>query len=54
MEMIQERLKNKNVHIKKESVEVEVAESATGDHYIEFGGSPRAAGKRQTNGIVII
>ncbi|MEK7187153.1 MAG: hypothetical protein AAB690_02550 [Patescibacteria group bacterium] len=53
IEMFLERLNSKNVSVKKEVVEVNVAESSVGDHYIEFGGSARSAGKRQVNGIVL-
>jgi len=34
------------------SVEVDVIESATGDHYIEFGGECRKPGKRSVSGLV--
>ncbi|MBI4066324.1 hypothetical protein HY411_01265, partial [Candidatus Gottesmanbacteria bacterium] len=34
-------------------IEVDVNESATGDHYIEFGGDGRRAGKRQVTGITL-
>lgn len=52
-DMLVERFKSRNIAAEKESVEVNVVESATGDHYIEFGGGARTAGKRQTNGIII-
>lgn len=52
-DMLLETFKSKNISAEKETVEVNVAESATGDHYIEFGGSSRSAGKRQVNGIVL-
>lgn len=39
--------------INTEQVEVDVAKSAFGDHYVEFGGWARAAGKRSVEGITI-
>lgn len=53
MDMMQERFKSKNITVERELVEVDVAGSAAGDHYIEFGGSARTAGKRQVNGLVL-
>lgn len=52
-DMLLERFKVKNIPGQVESVEVNVVESATGDHYVEFGGSARTAGKRQANGILL-
>lgn len=52
-DMLLERFKSKNISAEKEIVEVNVVESATGDHYIEFSGNGRAAGKRQVGGIAI-
>ncbi|KKU01846.1 MAG: hypothetical protein UX05_C0016G0017 [Candidatus Amesbacteria bacterium GW2011_GWC2_45_19] len=51
--MFLERLKSKNISVEKEAVEVNVAESSAGDHYIEFGGGARSAGKRQVNGVIL-
>ena len=42
-----------NAYIKEEQVEVNVAESAMANHYIEFGGNSRSSGKRNVKGIVI-
>lgn len=53
LDMIQEMFKTKNITTEKEFVEVDVTESATGDHYIELGGLARTAGKRQVNGLVL-
>lgn len=53
LDMMQERFKQKNINAEIELVEVDVAESAMGHHYIEFGGPARAAGKRKVNGIII-
>ena len=39
--------------IEPEQVEVDVAESAFGDHYVEFGGDTRTAGKRNVDGLTI-
>lgn len=36
-----------------EEVSIDVVASASGDHYVEFGGSARNAGVRTSNGIVI-
>ena len=33
--------------------EVDVVETAIGDHYVEFGGKPREFGKRKTSGLSI-
>lgn len=52
-EMLLERFRMKNVSGQMESIEVDVAQSATGDHYVEFGGGARSAGKRQANGILL-
>ncbi|KKU37983.1 MAG: hypothetical protein UX99_C0011G0018 [Candidatus Amesbacteria bacterium GW2011_GWB1_47_26] len=52
-DMFLERLKSKNISVEKEAVEVNVAESSAGDHYIEFGGGARSAGKRQVNGVIL-
>jgi len=52
-DMLLERFRMKNVTGQMETIEVNVAESATGDHYIEFGGGSRSAGKRQANGVLL-
>lgn len=52
-DMLLERFKAKNILGQTETIEVNVAESATGDHYIEFGGGARTAGKRQASGILL-
>lgn len=51
-DMLLEKFRAKNISGQVESVEVNVAESATGDHYVEFGGNARSAGKRKANGIL--
>lgn len=43
----------KDLIIEEATGEVDVVESATGDHYVEFGGSCRENGKRKVSGIVI-
>ncbi len=44
----------KKVHVENTTLEVDVAKSALGDHYIEFGGgNARAAGKRTVTGLMI-
>jgi hypothetical protein len=49
-----ETLKLKGISATEEmSIGVDVAESAMGDHYIEFGGDSRSSGKRETKGIII-
>ena len=53
LSILQERFKAENITAEQELVVVDVAKSATGDHYIEFGGSVRTAGKRQVNGLVL-
>ncbi|KKU44213.1 MAG: NUDIX hydrolase [Parcubacteria group bacterium GW2011_GWA2_46_7] len=52
-EMLVESLKQQGTTAKQESIEVNVVESPAGDHYIEFGGAARAAGKRQVDGVII-
>jgi len=52
-DMLLERFKAKNILGQTETIEVNVVESATGDHYIEFGGGARTAGKRQANGVLL-
>jgi len=51
--MLQETFESKDMLVSAESVEVDVAASAAGDHYIELGGAPRQAGKRQVSGVLI-
>lgn len=46
-------LTNKSVSATSETVKVDILRSVFGDHYIEFGGSARAAGTREVNGIII-
>ncbi|MEI8067590.1 MAG: hypothetical protein WCG91_01385 [Candidatus Shapirobacteria bacterium] len=36
-----------------EKVEVDIIESAAGDHYIEIGGGARTSGKRKVDGIIV-
>jgi Txe/YoeB family toxin of Txe-Axe toxin-antitoxin module len=56
-ELFIERLKEKaegKIDIREiENVEVDVAQSAAGDHYIEFGGGARSYGKRAVNGVLL-
>jgi len=52
-EMFIERLKVKKLQASPETVETDILESALGDHYIEFGGGGRSAGKRVIGGIII-
>ena len=51
-DMLLEKFRVKNIPGQIESVEVNVVKSATGDHYVEFGGGARTAGKRQVKGIL--
>lgn len=51
-DMLLEKFRAKNISGQAESVEVNVVESATGDHYVEFGGRSRTAGKRKVNGVL--
>jgi len=52
-DMLLERFKAKNILGQAETIEVNVAESPAGDHYVEFGGNSRAAGKRLVNGVIL-
>lgn len=42
-----------NVSAEAAQVEVDVAKSPTGDHYVEFGGGCRETGKRSVSGLVL-
>ena len=56
VERLEERLSTsvgKKIEIEHGAVDINVAESATGDHYIEFGGIARQAGKRQISGVIL-
>jgi hypothetical protein len=46
-------LKSDDIAVTAESVNVDVAQSAFADHYVEFGGSVRSPGERQVEGITI-
>lgn len=55
-DMLVARMKNSlgnSVYIQEEQVEMNVAESAMSDHYIEFGGESRKSGTRKVEGITI-
>ncbi|MBI2028588.1 MAG: hypothetical protein HYT07_03175 [Candidatus Levybacteria bacterium] len=52
-DMFLERLRAKKITAEREIIEVNVVESSTGDHYIEFGGDARKSGKRDVDGILI-
>ncbi len=53
-EMLIQKLKEGKIKARwEQGIEVSIAESATGDHYTEFGGESRIAGKRRINGVVI-
>lgn len=52
-DMLLEVFKAKNILAKQESVEVDVAPSAAGDHYVEFEGSSRTPGKRSVKGVIL-
>lgn len=53
LEMLREKFEQKNVLAEGEIIRVDVAESAMGDHYIEFGGSVRENGVRAVNGLML-
>ena len=46
-------LSNKKIQAVSETVNVNVVNSAFGDHYIEFGGGERSFGERSVNGVII-
>jgi len=53
-DLLIQNLREKNILAQaEENVEVNLAESAAGDHYAEFGGSPRTFGERTVNGVTI-
>ena len=55
-DMLKSRIQNSmggNAYINEEQVNVDIAESAMADHYIEFGGDGRSSGKRDVKGVVI-
>lgn len=52
-ELLIQNLKEKGLAVSEEELEVNVQESAFGEHYIEFGGGARQAGKRSVTGITI-
>jgi hypothetical protein len=53
IDLLDEKYREKEVRTEKETVEVNVVESASADHYVEFGGGSRTAGKRQVEGLVL-
>lgn len=56
VERLEEKLSagvSKKIEVSHGSVAVSVVSSATGDHYIEFGGGARTAGERQISGVVL-
>ena len=55
-DLLVEELKGKGILANQEdNITVDIAESATGDHYVELGGEagPRSFGKRTVGGIII-
>jgi len=52
MEKLKEKIKGMSVE-EVENLEVDVVESASGDHYVEFGGNSRIHGKRSVSGVLI-
>ena len=53
VEKLNEKLGGKLDIKEAQKVEVDVAESAAEDHYVEFGGDARTAGKREVSGVLI-
>jgi hypothetical protein len=54
LEVLVKKLKEKELRASLEQVEVEVAPSVWGDHYIEFGrGAERNSGKKSVKGVLI-
>jgi len=53
IEKIQEKTGGKAQIQEAGNVEVNVVESAAGDHYVEFGGNARSAGPRNVGGVTI-
>lgn len=51
--LIQKLSESKIKSRREENIEVNITESATGDHYAEFGGKVRSSGKRKVNGVII-
>ena len=43
----------KAVVVETKELTVNVSRSATGDHYIEFGGNARAEGERRISGLLV-
>lgn len=52
-DLLIKNLEEKNVQGINQQLTIDVAQSAAGDHYIEFGGSARTAGKRVVSGVFI-
>lgn len=52
-ELLIKKLQHSKMSAKLEEIEVDIIESAAGDHYVEIGGPARTSGKRKVEGIVI-
>ena len=53
VDMMEKRFREKGIAVDRSEYSVDVHDSAMGDHYVEFGGEPRSAGKRKTNGLLM-